>query len=175
MPIKAVVSEEEYLRTTFPGVDPEYRDGELMERGVPNYFHGVLQGDLYSFFKQHRQRNLFPAVETRLRVRPGRVMIPDVVVFWPNDPNTEFPETLPLIAIEILSKDDRLAEVRDKLQEYLNWGVPHVWLIDPTKNRLYVYRDGLREVQSFSIPEVSLELAHSDIFGRVTPPGSPAS
>jgi Uma2 family endonuclease len=36
------------------------------------------------------------------------------------------PDTPPLIVVEILSPDDRLTEVREKLEEYRAWGVPHV-------------------------------------------------
>ncbi len=31
MPTKAVLSEAEYLRTSFPGVDQEFHEGELIE------------------------------------------------------------------------------------------------------------------------------------------------
>jgi Uma2 family endonuclease len=165
MPAKAALSEEEYLRTSFPGIDPEYRDGELVVRSMPDYIHGKTQLDFGAFLKSHRrERKLFASSEARLRVRPGRVMLSDVAVFWPNEPPARFPDTPPLIAIEILSEDDRLTEVRDKLQEYLDWGVPHVWLVDPVQKRFYVCRDGLHEVRSFAIPEVSLEVIPSDIF-----------
>jgi hypothetical protein len=45
-------------------------------------------------------------------------------VFHPREPGL-VPDTPPLIAIEILSPDDLLTEVREKLEEYRAWGVPH--------------------------------------------------
>jgi Uma2 family endonuclease len=165
MPIKAALSEEEYLRTSFPGVDQEYRDGELVERSVPDLFHGRTQGDFYVYFRKHEQLKLFASIETRLRMRPGRYVIPDVVVFWPELPTARVPETLPLIVIEILSPDDRLSKVRDKLQEYADWGVAHIWLVDSDRRVLYLFRDGLHEVKSFTVPEVELEVTVADIFG----------
>jgi Uma2 family endonuclease len=53
------------------------------------------------------------------------------------------PDTPPLVAIEILSPDDRLIEVRQKLEEYQAWGVPHIWLIDPRSHRFYTCDSGL--------------------------------
>ncbi len=165
MAIKAALSAEEYLRTSFPGVDPEYRDGEIMERSLPTLDHGTTQGSLYSFFKPYRNSHLlFPTVETRLLLRVGRYIIPDVCVFHPMKPSGEVPEIRPLIAIEILSPDDRMSDVRAKLQEYTDWGVPHIWLVDPATRSLYICKDGLHEVPSFHIPEVNLTVTPAGIF-----------
>lgn len=37
MASKASLSEEEYLRTSYSGVDREFRDGDLVERSVPRW------------------------------------------------------------------------------------------------------------------------------------------
>jgi hypothetical protein len=50
MGTKTAVSVEEYLHTSFPGVDPEYRDGELTERAPPDYLHGRTQALVGAFF-----------------------------------------------------------------------------------------------------------------------------
>ena len=36
---KAALPVEEYLHTSFPDLDKEYRDGELVERSLPDYLH----------------------------------------------------------------------------------------------------------------------------------------
>jgi Uma2 family endonuclease len=165
MPVKAVLSEEEYLRTSFPGVDQEYQDGELVERSVPDFFHSRVQLRLGGLFLSvETTHRLFAAPEVRLRPRPGRYIIPDVAVFWPEKPTTSIPARAPLIAIEILSADDRMADVRAKLQEYADWGVPHIWLVDPRLGLFYLFRDGLHEVKSFAVPEVKLEINPADVF-----------
>ena len=69
-----------------------------------------------------------------------------------------------MVAIEILSLDDRLAEVRDKLEEYKTWGVAHVWLVDPYSRRMYRYEAGLFEAQSLKIAELGVEVTGADIF-----------
>ena len=37
MGARAGISVDEYLHTSFPDLDREYRDGELVERSVPDY------------------------------------------------------------------------------------------------------------------------------------------
>ncbi|MBM3810309.1 MAG: Uma2 family endonuclease [Acidimicrobiia bacterium] len=166
MPTKAGLSEREYLRTSFPDVDPEFRDGEILGRSVPDLKHGTAQLMLGAFFVRHRNsHHLHAASETRLRLRPGRVVIPDVCVFWPDKPDARYPDSPPLIVVEILSRDDPMSQVRAKLLEYLDWGVPHIWLVDPEARVLYEFRqDGLHEVVSYTIQETGLELNPADIF-----------
>jgi Uma2 family endonuclease len=155
---------EEYLHTAFPDLDKEYRDGEILERSQPDYLHGKTQGLVVTFFLALSDRlSLYPCVETRMRIRPGRYLIPDVAVFYPVEP-TGVPDTPPLVAIEVLSPDDRMSEVREKLEEYRTWGVPHVWLIDPRFRRFYMCDASLIEQATLQIPELDIELTSKDIF-----------
>jgi Uma2 family endonuclease len=130
MDANAGVSIDEYLHTSFPDLDREYRDGEVVERTLPDYLHGKTQALLVAFFAALRKKlPVFTCVETRMKIRTGLYLIPDVAIFHP----ALVPETPPLVAIEVLSLDDRLSEVRTKLEEYKSWGVPHVWLWTPTR------------------------------------------
>jgi hypothetical protein len=63
-----------------------------------------------------------------------------------------------------LERSARMSEVMEKLQENKDWGVVHVWLVDPQHKELYEFGNGLREVSSFQIPEVALDLPASEIF-----------
>jgi Uma2 family endonuclease len=65
---------------------------------------------------------------------------------------------------KILSPADRLTEVREKLEEYRAWGVPHIWLVDPHSRRLYSCGVGLREVPSFTIAELDVEVTPDQVF-----------
>jgi Uma2 family endonuclease len=164
MGAKTAISVEQYLKTAFPDLDREYRDGEIQERSLPDYLHGRAQGALFAFFWALRQAlALFPCVETRMRLRSNLVLIPDVAVFYPNEPRN-VPDSPPLIVIEVLSQDDRMSAVRAKLDEYKNWGVPHVWLVDPHAKRFYTCDEGLTEVSSLTVPELGIELSPAQIF-----------
>ena len=164
MDAKTAISFEQYLHTSFPDLDREYRDGEIVERALPDYLHGQVQGALFALFWALRTKlPLFPCVETRMRLRPNLFFIPDVAVFFPDRP-ARVPETPPLVAIEGLSLDDRMTEVRAKLDEYRAWGVRHVWLVDPHGRRLYTCDDGLAEVSSLRVPELDFQLDPNQIF-----------
>jgi Uma2 family endonuclease len=90
-------------------------------------------------------------------------LIPDVAVFYPTEPS-RVPDAPPLLVAEVLSLDDRLTAVREKLEEYKAWGVPHVWLVDPHGKRLYICDKGLMEVTSLQVPELGIELQPDRIF-----------
>ena len=164
MGAKTASSVEQYLHTSFPDLDREYRDGELVERSLPDYLHGKTQALLCAFFLALRSRlPLFTCAETRMRLGPNVILIPDVAVFHPTEPPL-LPETPPLIAIEVLSPDDRLTVVREKLQEYKAWGVPHVWLVDPHGRRLYTCDEGLTEAASLTVPELGITVLPAQVF-----------
>jgi Uma2 family endonuclease len=164
MSVFAGVSVEEYLHSSFPGIDREYRDGALVERSMPDYLHGKTQALLIALFMALRKKlSLYPCAETRMVLRPGRFLIPDVAVFHGEEPGL-VPDRPPRIAIEILSPDDRLSEVREKLEEYRAWGVPHVWLVDPHSRRLYTCDEGLREVSCFKVGELDIDVTPDRIF-----------
>jgi Uma2 family endonuclease len=165
MGVHTAIPLEEYLDTTFEGPDREFRDGEVVERSMPDYPHGKCQGLLVAFFVALRKRlSLYPCTETRMRLPNKRVLIPDVAVFHPHEPS-DVPDFPPLIAIEILSRDDRMSEVRAKLDEYRAWGVAHVWLVDPHGHRLYTCEGKITEVDALRAPELEIELHPADIFG----------
>lgn len=136
-----LVSEAEYLRSSYdPDVD--YVDGVLEERNVGEFDHSILQGEINRWVMNHcRQLSLFSCVELRMRVRDGRYRIPDVVIVrkLPRTPILEIP---PLVAIEILSPEDRLSRIQQRIDDYLAMGTPFVWLIDPDTRRAWVYRPG---------------------------------
>jgi Uma2 family endonuclease len=142
---------EVYLRTTYPDTDREYRDGDVLERTL--LFFGALRQSL----------SIFPCSEVRMKLREGLYLIPDVAVFHGVEPS-EIPDVPPLIVIEILSPDDRLTQVRYKLDEFRRWGVAHVWLVDPLGRHLYSYESGLQEVDSLQVPELAVELGSKDVF-----------
>jgi Uma2 family endonuclease len=165
MGVKTAASLDEYLRTSFPDLDREYRDGEIVERTLPDTLHARTQLLIGFFFEALRKMaSVTPYSELRLRLREGLVLIPDICVYWPERPAGRFPDVPPLVAIEIMSPDDRLTAVREKLEEYRAWGVKHVWLVDPHSRRMYTCDAGLTEVATLRVAEIDAELTPGDIF-----------
>jgi Uma2 family endonuclease len=121
---------EEYLHTTYEP-DMEYVNGQLVERNVGEYFHGFLQGLIAGELlrRSGRRFRVFPETRVRISAEP-RYRIPDISVkALPHraDPILEKPD----LVIEILSPDDRPAEVLRKIADYLQAGIPHIWIVDP--------------------------------------------
>jgi Uma2 family endonuclease len=165
MGARTALSEEQYLHSSFPDLDKEYRDGELQERSLPDLPHSTAQAMIVAFFMALRKTlPVFTCPELRLKIRSGLYLIPDVSIFYRNKPTQRVPDTPPLVAIEICSPEDRMTKVREKLQEYRAWGVPHVWLVDPQSKRLYTCNGSLKEVSTLTIPELNIELTPADVF-----------
>jgi Uma2 family endonuclease len=166
MSTKAAVSIEEYLRTSFEDLDREYVDGEIVERTLPTNLHSKAQCRLAGILDRLGEtRPLYGRVELRSRVSATRVRIPDVSAYAGIEPTDPVPSAPPLIAIEILSPDDRQAKLIAKLEEYRQWGVRHLWLVNPQTRQLHVYEKGaLREVDSFEVPEFELRVTATEVF-----------
>jgi Uma2 family endonuclease len=136
-----------------------------VERSLPDYLHSKTQRLLIVLLSAlDKTFPVFVCPELRLQVRPGLYRIPDVTVFYPKEPQERVPAAPPFVAIEILSPDDRMADVRDKLAEYRAWGVAHVWLVDPHSKRMYTCDAALTEVPTLKIPELGIEVTPVDIF-----------
>ena len=166
MSTRTKISLEEYLHTSFEdGPDREYVDGELVERAMPTFEHGLLQGRWLEIFSAYRKsHSLWAVPEVRNRLSPTRYRIPDVAVY-DHRVKDDYPSTPPVAAIEIVSPDDRISEIMKKLGEYSAWGIRHIWLIDPRKRLFYVFTDrGLAEVEALEAPELGITLHPADIL-----------
>src|SRR6266496_863478 len=131
MGVGTLISEEEYLHTTYHP-DCGFEDGVLIERNVGTESHSWLQLALGAFFFRRRKLwNVTTYTEERIKLRAGKYMIPDVCVFQGGRRKERVPSEPPLLVIEILSPEDRPIRVNDTVRAWLEFGVPHVWVIDP--------------------------------------------
>ena len=139
MATSLLVSEQEYLNSVYEP-DCEYDEGQLLERNVGERPHSILQGEFIICFGGMRKRlGLRAFVEQRILIAPRKYRIPDVCVYKEPAPRDPIFQTPPYIAIEILSPQDRMSRVRRKIDEYLDFGVAYVWIVDPEARRADVY------------------------------------
>ncbi len=132
------VPREEYLSTSYRP-DCDYVDGELLERNVGEWEHSRLQMLLSQFlFSLEAELGILIVPEQRVQVRPTRFRIPDIAVLRaaPRGPVVQEP---PFLCIEILSRRDRMEEMQVRVDDYLEFGVPYVWLIDPRTKQAWVH------------------------------------
>lgn len=140
MAVAALVPLEEYLSTTWDP-DRDYVDGRLVERNVGELDHSYVQ---YLMAKLLDQRGLFPFTELRVQVKPDRFRIPDVLAVR-QMPSGRFIRKPPYIVAEILSPEDRARDLVDRIDDYLDFGVENIWVIDPAHQRVAIEtREGSR-------------------------------
>lgn len=61
---------------------------------------------------------------------------------WP----VKFWEGAPDLAVEVLSPSDTIEQVEEKVDDYLSAGTPLVWVINPRRKTVTVYRPGGKPV-----------------------------
>jgi Uma2 family endonuclease len=161
MGVGTLISEEEYLHT---GYDPdcEFEDGVLIERNVGTKDHGRLQAKLIVYFYKFEETwNIHVFPEQRVRIRAGKYMIPDVCVVVGPEPAEQVFSVPPLLVIEILSPEDRPIRVNAKVRQWLQAGVPYVWVIDPeTRESELHHSQGVTVIEDgvLRIPETPIEV-----------------
>jgi Uma2 family endonuclease len=161
---KTQIRSEDYLRMTFEH-DAEFVHGEIVERGMPDEIHSAIQFlILLKFGSLVQSYPLYPRPEIRMRVERDRYRVADIAIFAGSHPQP-VPETPPLVVVEILSKDDRHSDVIQKLEEYREWGVAHIWVIDPSTKRFWLYNElGLQNASSLALSEYPFQLTPAELF-----------
>jgi Uma2 family endonuclease len=167
--VSNLVSVDEYLHTLYRP-DCDYVEGVLVERNVGEVTHAMAQQDLVAYLRQKRALwKMWVLQEVRVQVRPTRYRVPDVCVVPGGRPDEEILTQPPLLCVEILSPEDRVGRMQDRIDDYFGFGVRFVWLIDPKARRAWIYTpDEIREVRDGLLrtadPEWIVPLA--DVLGQ---------
>lgn len=61
-------------------------------------------------------------------------------------------DVAPELIVEVLSPDDRWSEVTEKLEEYFAINVKPVWVADPRRQQVYVYRS-VTEIERLTVED----------------------
>ena len=149
---------EELLRLELPDQRTELVSGVLRVREPAGYRHGeVTQAfalAIGKYVEAHRLGRLV-AAETgfKLTTNPDTVRAPDVGFIRrdrvPHPAPTGFAELAPDLVVEVLSPEDRPGDVLAKVGDWLTAGTRLVWVVDPIREVVRVYRaDGNETVVS---------------------------
>lgn len=145
-------------------------DGVLVERNVGEKDHGKWQFEIAVYLRERRKEwNIFVAVETRVQISRTRYRVLDICVFVGPEPDEQIFTRPPFLCIEILSPEDRMSRMQVKIDDYLAFGVPYVWVIDPQTRKAWIYtsemmrevRDGVLRTEG---PEITVPL--SEVFAE---------
>lgn len=180
MATATMISVEEYLRTSYHP-DCDYVEGEVQERNLGERWHSSVQMMIGAIFTQHRHEwGLVPLPEQRVQVLPGRFRVPDVCIVSAREPFTPVLLTPPVLCVEILSTEDRFSRILERVEEYVQMGVPQVWIIDPQSRQIWTVGKDARPVPFLAdvlqIAGTSVRIAVPEIFALIdeTPGAQPA-
>jgi Uma2 family endonuclease len=144
---------KEEFRARYTGQKPhfEYWFGEAIQKTMPTWLHGLLQGILVEAL---RRAGYKAGSEVELRVDPDWEPVPDVIATL-GAIERPYPTKPVEIVAEVLSPDDRMVLVLQKCRHYARIGVERVFVLDPEN------RDGwewnglaqrLEHVQDMKLP-----------------------
>jgi len=142
------LSVEEYLSTDYRP-DCDYIDGEVVERNVGEFDHARMQTLMGSYLVGRESLWGTTTVNAvRVQVKPTRFRVPDIAVVTGPVPKTRILREPPLLCVEIRSPEDRMVTVQEGVEDYLNFGVPCVWIVNPvTRRGLVCTAEGMVEAK----------------------------
>ena len=170
MPVAELISVDEYLST---GYDPDvdYVDGRIEKRNLGERDHGELQFEITAYVNSRRGKTGVRAfLEQRMRVAPNRYRVPDICITTGPKPVEQVFTLPPLAVIEILSPEDRIARMQRKIEDYLDFGVQHVWIVDPESRRVWKHSRGeAREIADrvLRVDDPALTVPLDEIFAAI--------
>jgi len=137
-----LITVEEYLRTSYEP-DAEYVDGIIEERPMGEGKHSAWQATLSAFFFV-RSREWHIRVRPELRTQTGarRYRVPDLAIITPEAAEQPIATVPPLVAIEILSPEDRIARLLVRLTDFESMGVLAIYVVDPEDGSLFRFTEG---------------------------------
>ncbi len=167
-----LMTAEELLKLPHGRFRYELVNGELREMSPAGHNHGRIAARLTTVLGQHVEENNLGevyAAETgfKLKSNPDTVRAPDVA-FVRGERAEQAGETkgyfpgAPDLAVEVLSPDDTVREVEEKVAEWLEYGTRLVWVISPKLHTVTVYR---------SLADISTLTENNMLDGETVVPG----
>ena len=162
-----MTSLEDYLSMSYRP-DCDFVDGKVIERNVGDRDHSWTMGQVATYFySRYKSHGFVPFLSLRIRVKPSRVRVPDVCV-TAGFPDEQILTKPPVLCVEILSPEDRMTSTMRRIDDYLEMGVPMVWILSPETRHAYTVTtaEGLREIKNgiLRTEDRALELPLSAVF-----------
>lgn len=145
---KKALTEADFIALPDDGGQYELVDGELVGVGNSGLEHGeiglLLGGKLLLYVREHRLGSAFDS-STGFRMKSGNVRSPDVAFISKSRlqglkrPPKGFFDGAPDLAVEVLSPNNTIEEIHDKIFEYFENQARLVWVIHPEEKFVLIY------------------------------------
>jgi Uma2 family endonuclease len=183
LPPEARLTVDEFM--TLPEGDRklELHEGRVVDVSPASHRHSRIQKRMLRRLDDWCAAHTLnePLPELPCRLDSGRLLVPDVGYVRDAARSAAADEAgwlegVPDLAVEVMSPSDRPADVRQKVQWYLDHGCSLLWLVDPQRRTATVYRPGaatrhLGEGDILDGEDVlpGLELPLTALWGGVVP------
>jgi Uma2 family endonuclease len=123
--------------------------GRVVREPRPAFLHARVLARLVHLLERHLEATdearVFVDPGVVLSVAPPTVRGPDLaVVLTERLPGNQYPsgpwKLIPDLAVEVVSPSNSAMELHQKVVEYLEAGVPLVWVVDPSARTVTTYR-----------------------------------
>ncbi|MFQ5804792.1 MAG: Uma2 family endonuclease [Candidatus Methylomirabilales bacterium] len=135
--------------------------------GHEQEYFGIWLATLLTNYVRSRKLGQVYGSNAGYRLPNGDVRAPDVSFVRQERipggrPPKGFAEYAPDLAVEVLSPNQQLQDLGEKVGEFLDWGTPLVWVLDPEAQSVTVYR---------SLTEVYTLGSEDELSGEEVIPG----
>ena len=169
-PTQTLISVEEYLSTMYRP-DCDFVDGKVEERNMGETPHSRMQRFFLFFFQPFEEEFNFETLpELRLQTKPTHFRIPDIMLVPLPNPEPRVVRTAPLLCVEILSSEDRIRSIQERVTEYSEMGCPASWVVDPWKRLAFLAGpDGILHPEAglLTVPNTPISLEVDAIFAEL--------
>jgi Uma2 family endonuclease len=113
---------------------------------------------------------VYGLTEQHVQIKPRKYFVPDVSVLRMDAAADDILTHPPLIVIEILSPEDTLPRSAKKAAEYFQFGVEHIWVIDPRARAAYRGTElGLERVSSgeLAVEGTPILVSTAELFAKL--------
>jgi Uma2 family endonuclease len=169
-PVEAPITGETFFKMGNLG-PAELVKGAIKKMTPPGYEYSIIENNIGSLLRNFvREQNL------------GFVMSGETGIFTNRNPDTirgmdvafrshermaqvkskSYLDVAPELVVEIMSPSDRWSETNDKLAEYFAIGVKLVWIVNPSRKEVHIYR---------ALTEIEIPKAGETLTGGQVLPG----
>ena len=150
--VSKLMTVEEFEVLLDDGKRYELIDGELREMAPTVNWHGEVEINLGTLLNVHVRTERLGRVSCGevlyvVRRNPDRVRAADIAFIRQDrvpslEARQHIMEVIPDLVVEILSKHDTVAEISDKIDDWLGAGVQMLWIVDPFRRTVTIYQPG---------------------------------